>query len=618
VDAYIQAFPLLNKLWTQLRYDHPIVADYMQIDHASSLSDPKSMVQDNEALQAIINTVPAGQCRAVRTTIGSYSVLWSLRFMRDQWLGKKTVLLVGSSLSRYQDLFGFLEPCWDPLNQWVQHALEGPPRLSNLSLQERIFCFLKKAGVSDLMTAQQTLLARHAEILLKKKQGHSKTAQAAWMDKRSVYLRKWQALNRRLDQLHSALFEWRLEEETVFWKRWRKMKSSKKPLSQTQKSLLPFGLKAEKVEAFLKDSIATVRAKKRALQRERLLCKNFYRALHEEGVGCFYDMELFFAQWHLLEAQHLLKQETTAMRPACFVLEPQTLWDPNACYRLVNIEWVLVEHAQRYSVLQGAMWSLFAKKALFLGDDQPCTQRAMQESQCDFQLLLRKGLVQNENDFEELEWEAIACSRSNSWQRVWAKQKVSLALENRVRRDKSLVAFIKDLIPEKERMLYKTVSESRAYAGLRFIPYPGQMQRREEQWLNRPQARCLMRILEHMRLQSLYQDARIAIVTPFEMQRRYLSALYKKQRSLTIQPHFLDPAALEGELYDWIIVSMVLTKDAVRPLYYDQHLALWRNICLSARYGVWIIGDGALFDVRLQSPTGKLAHVLRRLELKNV
>lgn len=627
----------------------------------------------SEAITALKEalTLPEGHLFPLVSPIGTQRLDWTMALLANSWhqhqlMGQPfSALLVTSSetveawLSHFQEANTVYQP-WDPASRLLMKAGET---IGAIDWEVREASYLLAAGCNTLQDALRLLSqsleyylqgVEAGEVLIKKYQATIVPLEGEFSSREAEELHALYEADSSLEIEFDVVSEILLEWEALNRSRhgWFGLLGRKVPARKVaaflQKAKLPESLSAGEISKFLGGrlhDIRMARTEKVARIAELVDVQNRIRAFQHEWQkwwdhflgGAFPTVppaglievlqqaqndlrkRAFFALWHYKEAHALLEKEKPVVPPLLYWVNQDALLDPTISTEWVKtVDWVILDNAQAMPLLEGVCWLALGKRALVLGDSDQYVRLWAKDTESDYIRLFQAGLIQAECDFEEWEFQGLLASRSSVWDRTVAwygeAQGTPHRLFSQITRAPGILDFPNQTVYRGALRSTSALISLFAHA-LQLWHMPGECIKTHGQYSNETQANAILERLQE--LEPLLTSIKglqhgIAIVTPFIRQQILLKKLlaehYPKE---AVIPAVLLPHELMGQIYELVIVSIVVTADTPKPHVFDEGLAFWNTVCLSARLALCIAGDEDLFDMHLHTPTGKLAKFIQ-------
>lgn len=266
------------------------------------------------------------------------------------------------------------------------------------------------------------------------------------------------------------------------------------------------------------------------------------------------------------------------------------------------MDYVFIDHAERYTPQQIAPYLSQAKQAFFLGDNQE-HESVPSISQLAEERALSKHLLDDEDTIEQMHYKGMMLSTGNAFTVALANsraQLVSLPIDKIYHPDIS--RFLGEE-PAHELLIEQELFSS--LDGLRFVEIEGVTEKRNQEFVNEHEAQTVVQWILSGPLRSRQQL--IQIFTPFKAQQHYLN---QQLQAAGLACAVYDLANLPNQVSDYVIFSPVYTAGCRRPFMFDRGEQHFYRMIARARCGFWIIGDKRIFDSKMHSPSGKLAKTL--------
>ncbi len=264
-----------------------------------------------------------------------------------------------------------------------------------------------------------------------------------------------------------------------------------------------------------------------------------------------------------------------------------------------DMDYVFIDHAERYTPQQIAPFLSKAKQAIFLGDNQehesvPAISHLAEER------ALSKHQLDDEETIEQMHYKGMMLGTGNA---------LTVALANSAA---PLISLVPDKIyhPDIGRFLGEPPAlrqqiEQELFSpfdGLHFVEIEGVTEKRNREFVNEHEAQTVVQWILSGPLRSRQQL--IQIFTPFKAQQHYLN---QQLQAAGLSCAVYDLTSLPNQVSDYVIFSPVYTAGCRRPFVFDRGDQHFYRMVARARCGFWIIGDKRIFDAKMHSPSGKLA-----------
>lgn len=263
---------------------------------------------------------------------------------------------------------------------------------------------------------------------------------------------------------------------------------------------------------------------------------------------------------------------------------------------------LMIEEAHRLSAIHVLPLLQKMDHAIFMGNPQEYYRGRHLDPITDQQLLLEHGLF-NEDLYDDLNYKGMLLSTGDAWR---------IAFCNRAYDE---VCLLRDLEPRHPVLMAycntfhqgKLVSQpfeekDPAEEGLHFLPVKSHSHPQNNQRVNPIEAKVIHDNL--LAFGDKFSQEALIIVTLYQAQvlllQRVLRSTYPEIKIYTYDK-------LPDRCWDTIIFSTVLTSRDPRPYVFDQNDTFFYSLAARARRGLWVVGDEALYDPKMHSPSGKLA-----------
>ena len=296
-------------------------------------------------------------------------------------------------------------------------------------------------------------------------------------------------------------------------------------------------------------------------------------------VDCSFD-EL---EKHLVDALSQIRVDRTCLhRTLTKVCDRQPVVqviDPREIYRWNGQVWDLciIDEAQTMAPWQVASFLAHSKKGWVLAHSDWPKRRSSVSAHLDFQCAEHFRCIQDEMDFETLEWSGSS-STGNVWQWVCAKNPISpvlWALENKQTEPPTFL-----------------------------VPVQGHLQQLAGSYYNRQEVDAIVDwVASHV-------SKDIAIVTPFEAQK---ALIVKALRDKGLKQGVYILGEIEARPHEIILFSATYEATSKRPFVFDlgDEPLTWLNAM--AKSAIGLVGDESLWNAGIHSPSGRLAKRITKL-----
>lgn len=263
---------------------------------------------------------------------------------------------------------------------------------------------------------------------------------------------------------------------------------------------------------------------------------------------------------------------------------------------------LIVEEAHRLSAVNMLPFLQKMDHAIFMGDPQEYFRGRHLDPITDQQLLLAHELF-NEDFYDDLHYKGMLLSTGNAWQIAFCNRAYEKpCLLNDVEpRHPSLIAYCNTF--HEGKLISQPLEEKNpGEEGLRFLPVKSHSHPQNNQRVNPIEAKVIYDNL--LAFGNKFSSETLIIVALYQAQvlllQRVLRSTYPEIKIYTYDK-------LPDRCWDTIIFSTVLTSRDPRPYLFDRNDTFFYSLAVRARRGLWIVGDEALYDPKMHSPSGKLA-----------
>ncbi|MBS0287818.1 MAG: hypothetical protein JSR17_11015 [Proteobacteria bacterium] len=259
----------------------------------------------------------------------------------------------------------------------------------------------------------------------------------------------------------------------------------------------------------------------------------------------------------------------------------ESIESPIACDLLI------IEDAHRLLVQEVLAPLAKAKVALFLGDNQEITALPLMSALPEEWELQRFDLA-DEELIEQLQYKGMLPSNGNAFTVALSNSRYQEPLEHGIAQ--ASLSLQDDVLPEIQFHGIQDLGKSTFF---------------QNQWSNQAQAQFIAKWLITGPLAASLKQT--AIFTAFAAQKEHI------QHALQMHDLHVDVFCvneLPDKQYDNIIFSVVYCANDPRPFVFDVGDNMLYSLQKRATRNLWIIGDLAIFDTRMHSPSGKVAKKL--------
>lgn len=237
-----------------------------------------------------------------------------------------------------------------------------------------------------------------------------------------------------------------------------------------------------------------------------------------------------------------------------------------------TIELLIVEHAEYVTPIVALPWLAKAKKAIIMGNYNPiCAPRFAVA--IDYELTKHFGLVENDADFEDLQFEGVLTSVGNLWNMVAKEREADQILEN-------------------------TCTKNLQY---QFVDVPGDCIEYVGSYINVAVVEPLLNWLnQHASLRD-----EVAIYTCFAGQAQILTAALQATQFARVPVRAIQQPCFAASKIS--IFIPVYTSAIPGPYVFDHGLEILGQLTANTQDQVVIIGDRSIFKPELHSAAGQFA-----------
>lgn len=255
---------------------------------------------------------------------------------------------------------------------------------------------------------------------------------------------------------------------------------------------------------------------------------------------------------------------------------------------LIESDLLIIDDAHRLLPQEVLGLLTKVKTALFLGDNQEITALPLMSPFHEEWELQRYGLA-DEQDIEQLQYKGMLPSNGNAFTIALANSSYQAHLEHGVQQ--ATLSLQEDIVLDIQFHAIENSGKST------FI---------HNQWVNEEQAQFIAKWLVSGPLASKHKDT--AIITPFAAQIELI------QHALQIHDLHCEVFCVnelpEHKQWENMVFSVVYCAKDARPFVFDVGDNIFYSLQKRATKNIWMIGDLAIFDTRMHSPSGKVAKKL--------
>lgn len=295
-----------------------------------------------------------------------------------------------------------------------------------------------------------------------------------------------------------------------------------------------------------------------------------------------------------------------------------------SCWRSVShihegAELLIIENANQLRPQQIFSFLSKVKVAIFMGNPQNFRFEEVVDAITDEQLLAGYPCL-DEETYEQLQYKGMLLTTGSALTVALANSSIQSYTEYGEWRANCMLYEIEPRHPELVKFCNlfhssKLVANSTLIkldselGGVNFLPVNGHSHPQGLERVNPMEVKAIQNWIEKNLV--LLENKTIVVITLYQSQADLVKQVFK-EIGLNVEVYSIYD--LPDKCWDYVVFSSALTARDPRPYLFDQNDTFFYSLIARAQLGAWVVGDSALFNPKMHSPSGKLAKFLAHKE----